>query len=52
MKIYNLSPKNRKDSAKETRGTGDLIYIDHLIFKDSKNRRKIIALSWIDYKKT
>ena len=34
-----------------TRGTGDLLYINQNIFKESKTRRKNLAMAWIDNKK-
>ena len=43
--------KNKKD-AERKRGIGDLLYIDQHILKESKRRRKNVAVAWIDYKKT
>ena len=34
----------------ETRGTGDLQYIDHHILKESKVKQKNVAMAWIDNK--
>ena len=46
-----LFPEEWKACHKGTRGTGDLHYIDQLILKRSKMRRKNVAIGWIDYKK-
>ena len=45
---YGLFLKNRK---KGTRGTGDLLYIDQNILKESKTKWKNVAMVWIDFKK-
>ena len=36
---------------KGSRGTAELLYIDQHILNESKNRRKNLAMAWIDYKK-
>ena len=41
----------QKGCCKRTRGTGELLYIDQHIFKESKSKRKTVAMAWIDYKK-
>ena len=55
--IYNsliscvLFPEEQKRSRKWIRGTGKLKYIDQLILKEGKTRRKILAITWIYNKK-
>ena len=55
--IYNslissdYSPYEQKGCCKETRGTGELLYIDQHILKDIKTRRSNLAMAWIDSKK-
>ena len=54
--IYNslsskLFPEEQKGCHKGTRGTGELLYIDQYILKQSKMRQKNLAMAWIDYKK-
>ena len=34
-----------------SRGTAELLYVYHQILNESKNRRKNLAMVWIDYKK-
>ena len=46
-----LFPEEQKRYRKGTRGTGDLPYIDQHILKESKTKRKNVAMAWIDYKK-
>ena len=43
--------KEKKRCHWQTRGTGDLLYIDQHILQENKMRRKNIAITWIDYKK-
>ena len=47
-----LFPDEQKGCHKGSRGTADLLYIDQHILNESKNRRKNLAMAWIDYKKT
>ena len=44
---YGLFSKERRGCRK---GTGDLQYINQDILKNSKTRRKNLAIVWIDYK--
>ena len=46
-----LFPDEQKGCRKGSRGTGELLYIDQHILNESKNRRKNLAMVWIDYKK-
>ena len=48
---HELFPEEQKGCHKGARGTGDLLYIDQLIPKESKTRRKNVAIAWINYKK-
>ena len=45
-----LSPDEQKGCCKGSRGTAELFYIDQHILNESKNRRKNLAMAWIDYK--
>ena len=47
-----LFPDEQKGCRKGSRGTAELLYIDQHILNKSKNRRKNLAMAWIDYKKT
>ena len=55
--IYNslirreIFPNDLKGYRKGTRGKKEQLYIDQYIFKESKTRRKSLAMVWIDYKK-
>ena len=44
-------PAEQKGCCKGSRGTAELLYIDQHILNESKNRRKNLAMAWIDYKK-
>ena len=46
-----LFPDEQKGCNKRSRGTAELLYIDQHIINESKNRRKNLAMAWIDYKK-
>ena len=46
-----LFPNEQKGCRKGSRGTAELLYIDQHILNESKNRRKNLAMAWIDYKK-
>ena len=48
---HELFLEELKGYRKETRGTGELHYIDLHILKDIKTRRKYLALAGIDHKK-
>ncbi len=55
--IYNslisdgIFPDEQKECRKRTKGTEELLYIDPHILKESKTRRKNLAMALIDYKK-
>ena len=44
-------PEDQKGCRRKARGTNDLLYIDNMIFREVKRRRKNLAITWIDYKK-
>ena len=46
-----LFPDEQKGCRKGSRGTAELLYINQHILIESKNRRKNLAMAWIDYKK-
>ena len=46
-----LFSEKQKRCRKGTRGTGELLYIDQHILKESKARWKNLAMAWIDYRK-
>ena len=46
-----LFPNEQEGCRKGSRGTAELLYIDQHILNESKNRRKNLAMAWIDYKK-
>ena len=46
-----LFPDEQNGYRKGSRGTAKLLYIDQHIINESKNRRKNLAMAWIDYKK-
>ena len=46
-----MLPEEQKGGRKGSMGTTDLIYIDRMIMKDVKARKKSIAVAWIDYRR-
>ena len=46
-----LFPNEEKKGCKGSRGTAGLLYINQRILNESKNKRKNLAMAWIDYKK-
>lgn len=47
----NLLPDEQKGCRKNSQGTKDQLYIDKMVLKEVKSRKKNIAMGWIDYKK-
>ena len=47
----NLLPDEQKECRKNSQGTKDQLYIDKMVLKEVKSRKKNIAMGWIDYKK-
>ena len=48
---HGLFPDEQKGCCKGSRSTAELLYKDQNIRNESKNRRKNLAMAWIDYKK-
>ena len=46
-----LFPEEQKGCRKGSRSKAELLYIDQHISRESKTRRKNLAMAWIDYKK-
>ena len=51
LKNRGLFPDEQKRCRKGSRVTAELLYIDQHILNESKNRRKNLAMAWIDNKK-
>ena len=41
-------PEEQKGCRKGARGTNDLLFIDKMILREAKNRKKNLAMAWID----
>ena len=48
---HRLFPDEQKGCRKGSRGTAELLYVDKHILNESKNRRKNLAMAWLDSKK-
>ena len=46
-----ILPEEQNGGRKGSMGTADLLYIDRMIMKEVKARKRSIALAWIDYKR-
>ena len=46
-----LLPEEQKGCRRKSKGTGDLLYIDKMILKEVKHRRKNLSMAWVDYRK-
>ena len=46
-----LLPEEQKRCRKRSRGTNDLLYIDRVVIREVKSRKKNLTMTWIDYKK-
>ena len=46
-----LLPEEQKGCRRKGRKTGDQLYIDKMILKEIKTRKKNLAMGWIDYQK-
>ena len=44
-------PEEQKGCRRKCRGTGDLLFIDKMILREVKSRKKSLAVAWIDYRK-
>ena len=47
----NLLPEEQKGYRKGSRGTNDLLFIDKMVLREVKSRKKNLAMAWIDYRK-
>ena len=46
-----LLPEEQKGCRRKSKGTGDLLFIDRIILKEVKSRKKHLSMVWIDYRK-
>ena len=44
-------PDEQKGCRKKSRGTHDQLFIDKMLMKEVKQRKKNVAMAWVDYKK-
>ena len=51
LETKSLLPQEQRGCRKRTKGTRDLLFIDKMILKEVKNRKKSLAMCWIDYRK-
>ena len=51
LESNSILPEEQKGCRRKTRGTHDLLYIDRMILKEVKQRKKGLAMGWIDYRK-
>ena len=51
MDLRSLLPEEQKGCRRKSRGTHDLLYIDRMVLKEVKQRKKGLAMGWIDYRK-
>ena len=51
LESRDLLPHEQKGSRKKSRGTHDQLFIDKRIMKEVKERKKNVAMAWVDYKK-
>ena len=46
-----MLPEEQKGCRRKSRGTHDLLFIDKMILKEVKTRKRNLAIAWIGYKK-
>ena len=46
-----LLPEEQKGCRRKSRGMPDLLYIDRMVLREAKQRKKGLAMGWIDYRK-
>ena len=46
-----LLPEDQKRCRRKCKGTGDLLFIDKMILREVRMRKKNLVVAWIDYKK-
>ena len=44
-------PDEQKGCRKGSQGTNDQLFIDKMVLREAKSRKKNLAMGWIDYKK-
>ena len=47
----NVLPDEQKGCRKGSQGTNDQLFIDKMVLREAKSRKKNLAMGWIDYKK-
>ena len=45
-----LLPVEQKGCRRKCKGTGNLLFIDKMILREARMRKKNLAVAWIDYK--
>ena len=51
LESRDLLPDEQKGCRKKSRGTHDQLFIDKMLMKEMKQRKKNVAMAWVDYKK-
>ena len=51
LETNNLLPEEQKGCRKRSKGTADLLYIDRMILREVRARKKNLGVGWIDYQK-
>ena len=51
LETNNLLPEEQKGCRKRSKGTADLLYIDRMILREERARKKNLGIGWIDYQK-
>ena len=51
LETNNLLPEEQKGCRKRSEGTADLLYIDRMILREVRARKKNLGVGWIDYQK-
>ena len=46
-----LLPEEQKGCKRKSMGTADLLFIDRLVLREARMRKKNLAMGWIDYRK-
>ena len=46
-----ILPEEQKGYRRKSKGTGDQLYIDTMLLQEVKQRKKNLAMRWIDYRK-
>ena len=46
-----LLPQEQKEYRRKSRGTNDLLFIDKMIMREVKMRKRNLSMAWIGYKK-